>query len=195
MADTSFVYRPILRKYGYTEADYRRSVEKYIKDPDRYSRILQKTADVLDERQKHIQSLQDRLDSASVHSFVHTDFPDSLHYLAGMRNPSNFVDFGGITLYVDSIPGTRWRFDPASGFDTLFCGPSIIVVHRDTLSVADTLASVDTLAPTDSLAEPKISSRSDTVTILNAEHVVPIRNERLNTREISRQVTRDAQIQ
>ena len=39
-ADTSLVYEPILAKYGYTSADYRRSVDKYMDDPERYGRIL-----------------------------------------------------------------------------------------------------------------------------------------------------------
>ena len=37
MADTSLVYEPILEKYGYTTEDYRRSVEVYMDDPERYS--------------------------------------------------------------------------------------------------------------------------------------------------------------
>ena len=38
-ADTSLVYAPILEKYGYTSADYRKSVDMYMDDPERFSRI------------------------------------------------------------------------------------------------------------------------------------------------------------
>lgn len=49
-ADTSLVYVPILEKYGYTAADYRKSVDKYMGDPERFSKILRTTADILDKR-------------------------------------------------------------------------------------------------------------------------------------------------
>ena len=50
MADTSLVYEPILEKYGYSSADYRKSVETYMDDPERYSRILRTSAEILDKR-------------------------------------------------------------------------------------------------------------------------------------------------
>ena len=34
LADTSLVYEPILRKYGYTSEDYRVSVDRYMDDPE-----------------------------------------------------------------------------------------------------------------------------------------------------------------
>ena len=37
IADTSLVYEPILKKYGYTSAEYRNSVEYYLEDPDEYA--------------------------------------------------------------------------------------------------------------------------------------------------------------
>ena len=46
-ADTSFVYAPILEKYGYTPDDYRKSVDHYMHDPERYSRILRTSAEIL----------------------------------------------------------------------------------------------------------------------------------------------------
>ena len=52
MADTSLVYEPILNKYGYTSADYRLSVDKYMDDPERFSRILRTTVAVFDKKQQ-----------------------------------------------------------------------------------------------------------------------------------------------
>lgn len=49
-ADTSLVYEPILQRYGYTSADYRRSVDVYMDDPERYSRILRRTGEILERR-------------------------------------------------------------------------------------------------------------------------------------------------
>jgi hypothetical protein len=48
IADTSLVYEPILKKYGHTSVDYRRSVEYYLNDPDTYADIMKKTVKILD---------------------------------------------------------------------------------------------------------------------------------------------------
>ena len=50
MADTSLVYEPILEKYGYDSEDYRKTVDKYMDDPERFSRILRSTVEIFDER-------------------------------------------------------------------------------------------------------------------------------------------------
>ena len=42
-ADTMAFYEPIFEKYGYTVEDYWVSVSHYLKDPDRFSRILNKS--------------------------------------------------------------------------------------------------------------------------------------------------------
>ncbi len=50
LADTSFVYEPIFRKYGYDTDDYVKSVGKYLEDPERFSRILRDTESELGDR-------------------------------------------------------------------------------------------------------------------------------------------------
>ena len=40
IADTSLVYEPILQKYGYDKYDYIKSIDHYMNDPERFSRIL-----------------------------------------------------------------------------------------------------------------------------------------------------------
>ena len=45
IADTSLVYEPILQKYGYSHKDYLKTVDKYMDDPERFSRILRKFSD------------------------------------------------------------------------------------------------------------------------------------------------------
>jgi hypothetical protein len=47
VADTSLVYEPILKKYGYTSADYRKSVDYYLNDPKTYADIMKKTVKIL----------------------------------------------------------------------------------------------------------------------------------------------------
>ncbi len=61
IADTSLVYEPILKKYGYTSADYRKSIDKYMDDPERFSRIFRKSGEILDARLYELVKEQDRL--------------------------------------------------------------------------------------------------------------------------------------
>ena len=145
-ADTSFVYRPILRRYGYDEKDWRKSVSKYIKDPDRYSRILKKSAAMLEAREKELRLRLDLINAAERLEQETAGFiPERLYWLAGMRNPDNFVE-DGLVFYVDSVGGSEWRFDPYRGYDTLFAGPVWKISLRDSVSVDSLSVSVDSLS-------------------------------------------------
>lgn len=48
IADTSLVYTPIFEKYGYDADDYRKSVDHYMDDPERFARIFRETGEILD---------------------------------------------------------------------------------------------------------------------------------------------------
>ena len=145
-ADTSFVYRPILRRYGYDEKDWRKSVSKYIKDPDRYSRILKKSAAMLEAREKELRLRLDLINAAErLEQETAGYIPERLYWLAGMRNPDNFVE-DGLVFYVDSVGGSEWRFDPYRGYDTLFAGPAWKISPRDSVSVGSLSVSVDSLS-------------------------------------------------
>ena len=48
IADTTLVYEPILNEHGYTSSDYRKSVDVYMDDPERFSRILRETVGIFD---------------------------------------------------------------------------------------------------------------------------------------------------
>lgn len=62
-ADTTAFYETILKSYGYTSADYRASVDRYLKDPERFSRILKKSSTILqaesDKMNVSVNELQD----------------------------------------------------------------------------------------------------------------------------------------
>lgn len=62
LADTSFVYEPILEKYGYDSEDYMASVEKYLADPERFSRILRETENQLNGRVTELKAEKKRQD-------------------------------------------------------------------------------------------------------------------------------------
>lgn len=50
IADTSKVYEPILRKYGYTLEDYQHTVNEYLEQPNRFAKIFEKTEEILDKQ-------------------------------------------------------------------------------------------------------------------------------------------------
>ena len=50
VADTSLVYAPILEKYGYDLDDYIKSMDVYMDDPERFSRIFRKSGEIIAER-------------------------------------------------------------------------------------------------------------------------------------------------
>ena len=61
IADTSLVYEPILERYGYSTKDYQKTVEVYLDDPERFSRVLRTTVEILDGRLKELDEIKERM--------------------------------------------------------------------------------------------------------------------------------------
>lgn len=133
-ADTTLVYAPVLDKYGYTYDDYLASVDKYMKDPMRYSRILRSTAEILNNRLENLKSIQAeelakeraarRLDSL-IRS-VNFDMDSVL--MAMMRvHPTD-----SIVAVADSDGFLSFRFVCVS--DTVYDGPAMVL--KDSLELA-----------------------------------------------------------
>lgn len=55
MPDSTLYYEPVFNKYGYTTDDYLHSVDHYLSDPERFSRILDKSVRILKEKQAGIE--------------------------------------------------------------------------------------------------------------------------------------------
>lgn len=49
-ADTLLVYEGVLQKYGYDTDDYLYTVDVYLRDPERFAKLLSKTSDLLTAR-------------------------------------------------------------------------------------------------------------------------------------------------
>ena len=86
IADTSLVYEPILEAYGYTSEDYQYSVDHYMNDPERFSRILRTTGEILDDRIKELQLKQ-----------------AELARLEKLKNIADFV-FPEMQMFLEDIP-------------------------------------------------------------------------------------------
>ncbi|MBR6305300.1 MAG: DUF4296 domain-containing protein [Bacteroidales bacterium] len=54
IADTSLVYEGIFREYGYSTDDYLYTMDKYIRDPAKLSKVFEKVGDRLDKEVKGI---------------------------------------------------------------------------------------------------------------------------------------------
>ena len=134
-ADTSLIYEPIFDKYGYDIKDYTRSVEYYMQDPERFSRILRESIDILDGRIEELNELKQQLKrQEEIKSFV-TDFDISEFYPYLSDEP--YVHYYD-SLAVEADSGYVYRIVPIERADTLF-DRLVMVINRDT-TVVDTLA-------------------------------------------------------
>ena len=155
-ADTSLVYAPVLDKYGYTYDDYLNSVDVYMKDPTRYSRILRRTSEILGSRLTELKAEKKAQEDAlkenrrldSLRNLIHLNV-DSLMNSMVRTAPSDSL----VTAF-DSLGFVDFRFVQTS--DTTYDGPAM-VIRRDSLAVAaDSLTVL-----TDTLPEKKNPQAAD----------------------------------
>lgn len=153
IADTSLVYEPILEKYGYTSEDYQFSVEKYMDDPERFSRILRTTSRILDGQLKELRKKQHllALEAKQRKKINAVELPEFEHFINAIEDyqPLDWADTVKIELdtayFVHKI--TRVPYT-----DTVYEGVRMIVA-ADTLAVADSVAVADTLHVADTVAD------------------------------------------
>jgi hypothetical protein len=165
IADTSLVYEPILQKYGYDSEDYQYSIDHYMDDPERFSRILRSTAEILDKEIKSLQKQQEqrKLEEAKRKEIAAVEI-EMFHSL------DELISQDGLKEWPDSLE-TVWdtlinayRIRRIYRTDTIYQGPRMIV--KDTIAVADSLvadslAVIDSLAAVDSIKTlPKLSVTS-----------------------------------
>ena len=69
-ADTTALYEPVFKKYGFTTEDYLASVEYYLNDPERFGRIVKKTRALLKSDIKNLEAqLQREADEEQAQKF------------------------------------------------------------------------------------------------------------------------------
>lgn len=140
MADTSLVYEPILQKYGYSSKDYRKTVDVYLDDPERFARILRTTGEILDERLAELNDTKDRMAREAAlrrrlaEMKIVVDIPIEEFFPYLFDEP--------YVHYYDSLavePDTMlvYRLKNIESLDTLYDGLHMII--RDTLEVKDTV--------------------------------------------------------
>ena len=133
-ADTSDFYGPIFKAHGYNFKDYDRSVNHYLENPENYSRLLDKSVDILEKRIKALKNEEERREKVK----------ELERYLRDNLLPR--VDF-------EQDDTLLWRPD------TLAVGVDSLVAAADSLA-----ASADSLvAASDSLVAIKDTIIIDTV--------------------------------
>ena len=150
IADTSLVYEPILDKYGYDSDDYRKSIEVYMDDPERFARILRTTGEILQGRIDDLEKQQVILDmKANLPKLNYNISWDE--FFPYIFDEPYVHNYDSITFEPDSVLWI-YRLKSVERADTIYDRLRMIIV--DSLSVNDSLPGLDSLAVADSLATP-----------------------------------------
>ena len=145
-ADTSLVYEPILQKYGYTSADYRKSVDVYLNDPERFGRILRSAGEILDKKLAALKERKEEIIRAealkalreAMKIDVDVDIETYFPYLAD----EPYVHyFDSLSVEPDTL--SIYRFRNIDRGDTIYRDLRMIIL--DSLQVADTLLVKDSI--------------------------------------------------
>ena len=164
IADTSLVYIPILEKYGYDRDDYLKSVDVYMDDPERFSRILKKSAEIIGKKIKDAEvRLAEYKRIAELPKIkVDIDYKEFFPYI---KEEPYVHYYDSLTFEPDSTL-MIYRLVPVETRDTLFEGVKIIV-KSDTLDIKDTL---------DKIVEPLPEKKADTLKVISATRLIKADN-------------------
>ena len=152
LTDTSLIYEPILMKYGFTSEDYRYSVDVYLDDPERFSRILRSTSEYLDERyyqlkkQKEIMDAETEKEKRRKRYQVDFQIKDHFPYMA---DEPYVKYYDSLAVEYDTL-AKALMIRSVEVKDTIY-DRLVMTIRTDTLSVTDSLPVSDTLSLSDSL--------------------------------------------
>lgn len=140
MVDTSWLYRPIFEKYGFTHNDYLKTVESYLNDPERFSDLigrvaegLEKDADNYRRAFENEQRLIHRKDSIA--ALLNSIGRDGCPLFEELFMTPSVTDRIDISLNEDGV------FYPVPVLeDTMYSGPAMVFAdsiraHQDTTKV------------------------------------------------------------
>lgn len=147
IADTSLVYEPVLERYGYTSADYRKSVDVYMNDPERFSRILRTTAEILGEKLNALEDQKKEIEHQEALRKLREALKIKVEIDMGEYFP--YLDEEPYVHYYDSLavePDSLWiyRMRNIDRADTIYRDLRMVIL--DSLQVSDTVMTNDTIA-------------------------------------------------
>lgn len=134
--DTLKVYEGIFNRYGYTTEDYAKTVRHYMREPDKFVKVMKKVVKRLDAREKETKALIAKLEKMDKFHIKSSPVADSL--LRRFSADSFYVGRPDVIVnrYFDIILGSFDRDTVYSGVEMIVAADSVLV---DTL-VVDTLA-------------------------------------------------------
>lgn len=153
VADTSLVYEPILEKYGYDSDDYRKSIDVYMDDPERFARILRTAGEILQERINELEKQQKILDMKALLPVLEYDI-DWNEFFPYIYEEPYVHNYDSITFEPDSVLWI-YRLKSIERSDTIYDRLRMII--PDTLSIQDTIAVTDSLEAAESIVPKKIN--------------------------------------
>ena len=139
IADTSLVYEPILEKYGYDSDDYRKSIDVYMDDPERFAKIFRETSEMLSVRLDELHVEKERLKRLEQLKKEAEKFrPDTKWEMTEESYDSLAVEMDSMTWI--------YRFVRIARKDTVAV-ESVPVETPDTTAVTPVVEKIDTLVP------------------------------------------------
>ena len=121
-ADTTLFYEALFRQHGYTTTDYFRSVKHYMRDPKRYSRMMQEVIDRLEEDRKALDKLANLDSDRQAERQRIRNLRFGVPYYRDIFMGRFSTDT--LTVFVDTTDH-RLKIRPAKR-DTMFRGPIIL---------------------------------------------------------------------
>lgn len=110
--DSASLYGAILERHGYKAEDYHTTVEEYLRDPDRFAKIIKSTMKILERREAEIkaeikrrQSLEDKDKERDAYK------PQWRFALSPLDHPDVTHLRDTVLIYVDSVGNKPWIFD------------------------------------------------------------------------------------
>lgn len=133
VADTSDFYGPIFKAHGYTFKDYDRSVNHYLQNPEGYSRLLEKSADILEKRIKSLKDEQTRREKVEeLERYLRENLLPRLDF-----EKDDSLLWRPDSLVVDSLLVDSLALDSlAVAADSLAAAMDSLAVSADTLAAA-----------------------------------------------------------
>lgn len=179
MSDTLHIYAPVFEKYGYTEEDYRRSMEYYLMEPEKLEKIFKKTLSNLEKRK----SILDAMIAAEEKRTLKWDFIDSLEYFtadtiqsSGYYRALRMLFFKPDSIVPNSpVPDSGFMDRPTNIYtifnDSILNSDKHFRFHT-TLGIFPALPKADTLQLSDSLSSSVDSIKVEKIESDKKERVV-----------------------
>lgn len=146
IADTSLVYEPILEKYGYDSDDYRKSVDHYMNDPERFSRILRTSSELIDKRISELKREQKRIDALARLPKIKSDFRPG-DYVPYWTDEPYVRFYDSLDVVIDTA--LMYRLVSLERADTVYDRLRMIIV--DSLYMSDSIPDLESILMSDSL--------------------------------------------